>query len=291
MDRRTRNRRRALIAGTSALACTALLLVGLNQLFDHQEKQLAELARQVDPVTVPVVVAARTLHPGFEITEEDVRLVDMPPHLAPADGEGSLHMLVGRIPAERILEGDPVREARLADFTAARGLAALIPEGLRAISLNLANASAGSGFLLPGDRVDVQVTATIDGERKTEFLLDNVAVLAVDGSMTEESRKAGETHAVGRQAPAVTLLVTPEEALALTHGYREGALQLALRSRIDLEAVHARGVSIRDLLGRDPKPVARTRTPPPPGPEYGIFTIIRGPHSEEVLVDADGKTL
>lgn len=292
MDRRTKNRARAMVAATIALVFTGLLILAVSKVSTSHEEQLLELAAANRVHTLPVVVATQTLYAGFEIRPDDLQVIDVPAELVPVDSASTPHLVVGRVPAERILEGDPIREARLADFSASRGLAALVPDGLRAISLNLAHARAGAGFLLPGDRVDVQVTARIDKDRETQVLLENVAVLAVDGAMTEESRRAGEREAIGAQSPAVTLLVTPREALALTHAHREGDVQLALRSRIDLDSVPTTAVNMRALLGRENQPVSRAHTPPRERPVKGeIFEIIVGSERRQILVGPDGTTL
>ncbi|MCO4744321.1 MAG: Flp pilus assembly protein CpaB [Proteobacteria bacterium] len=276
-------RQRAVLGFGGVLACAALLLFGLTEVFNEQDARMARARAEAVVHTVPVVVASTTLYPGFEIRAEDLEIVQMDPEVAPADVSGTVGQLVGRIPAERMLPRDPVREARLASFGESRGLAALIPNGLRALSLDLRNAPAGAGFLLPGDRVDVHVTASADAGLESFVLLENVAVLAVDGSMTEETRQSGEKQSIGKQSPAITLLLTPEEAVKATHAHREGVVALALRSRIDLDQVATTAVNMRDLLGRNEVIEPRRFVPNHAEPNQGReMFIIRGPDVETV---------
>lgn len=273
-------RRRAVLGLVGVLTCGVLLMVSVSSLLDHQNAEMDQMRRAAVIHTVPVVVASGTLYPGFEILESDLHVIDMPPEVAPADASTSIAQVVGRVPAERILPDDPIREGRLASFGEGRGLAALIPTGFRALSLALTDASAGAGFLLPGDRVDVQVTALIEGTMESFVLLENVIVLAVDGSMTEESRKTGEREAIGGPAPAITVLLTPGDAVKATHAQREGKVALALRSRIDNASVATGSVDLSFLAGRvDLAPTPRRVEV---REEMRLLHLIRGSHVETV---------
>lgn len=279
MTRTSLLRRRALYGFGGMLVCALLFLGGVYKIFSQQDRALEQAVRAAQTHTVPVVVATETLYAGFEIRLSDLTVVQMPPELAPGDATGSPTQLVGRVPAERILAHDPIREGRLADFGASRGLSALIPDGYRALSLPLVNAPAGAGFLLPGDRVDMQVTADLDGVAETFLLLENVMVLAVDGSMTEEARKKGKRQAVGTRQPAITLLLTPEDAAAATHAHQEGEVSLAMRSPVDLGTVAVDGVTLRGMLGRATLAEGRVLKPRiEERPRLGEVEIILGPN-------------
>lgn len=75
----------------------------------------------------------RDLLPGEIIWPEDLEIVPWPAH--PGLPDGTLRDAsgpVGRIPQERILAGEPIREARLAPPEAGLGLPAVLSEGQRA---------------------------------------------------------------------------------------------------------------------------------------------------------------
>jgi pilus assembly protein CpaB len=154
---------------------------------------------------------------------------------------------VGRVPRERILSQEFIREERLADPEAGVGLNAIIPRGMRAISINISDGSAVSGFLNPGNYVDVLVTIEGDDNREAETntLLQAVTVLAVNnrlGNTTSES--SGD-----RSRASVTVAVTPDLAEKLTHAVAQGTVTMTLRNDIDVTHVETHGAFASSLLG------------------------------------------
>jgi len=128
-----------------------------------------------------------------------------------------------------------------------------------------------AGFLQPGNRVDV-VTAYREGQQtRSETVIQNVKVLAVDQTASTDKDKPVVVR-------AVTLEVTPEDAEKLVLAEQRGAIQLALRNPLDDE------VTIR-TAALTPPPVAapapatvkarpRVKTGPP-APSSDV-TVIRG---------------
>lgn len=196
-------------------------------------------------LTIPVMIAATELSQGMTITMEDLALTELPPDYVPDSVLRQPEQVIGRVPRERILEKEFIREERLADPQAGVGLNAIVPRGMRALSINISNGSAVSGFLNPGNYVDVLVTLGKDGARKSETvtLLQAVTVLAVD------NRMGGGRAAAERTAPSVTLAVTPDQAEKLTHANVEGNVVLTLRNDIDVTHVEAHGEKAEVLLG------------------------------------------
>jgi pilus assembly protein CpaB len=149
------------------------------------------------------------------------------------------------VPRERILALEFIREERLADPEAGIGLNAIIPRGMRALSINISDGSAVSGFLNPGNYVDVLVTIEGDETREAETrtLLQAVTVLAVN------SRLGNSAEALERARPSVTLAVTPDLAEKLAHAVAQGAVTLTLRNDIDVTHVETHGALVSNLLG------------------------------------------
>ena len=140
---------RALLFMLASLLLGAFALVFVYQLIQQYQAKIE--AAQAPDETVMAIVAARDLYQGITITEEDLFAVEIPPAYLHQDVYQSPEHVVGRIPRERILANEFIREERLADADEGIGLNAIIPRGMRAISINVDGGSAVSGFLNPGN--------------------------------------------------------------------------------------------------------------------------------------------
>src|SRR5262249_2669627 len=140
------------------------------------------------------VTAAVAVPRGGMITAEQVKLVDYPRGLVPPGAISKLEEAVDRGVITPLVPGEPVLNAKLAPRGAGRGLASLVPSGMRAFTITTPNVAAGvAGFILPGNHVDVLLTVTDDsgnqwtGGGSTTTLLQNVEILAVDQTIDAPS--------------------------------------------------------------------------------------------------------
>ena len=129
----------------------------------------------------------------------------------------------------------------------------MIKPGMRAIAVKGDKVIGISGFIQPGNRVDVLVTLK-DPKTKnetTKMVLSNVLVLAT-GTEVQEKQD-------GKPSPVdvYTLEVDPEQGERLGLAAAEGKLQFALRNTLDTETVLTKGATITQTLaslrGADPK--------------------------------------
>jgi Flp pilus assembly protein CpaB len=119
-----------------------------------------------------VVVARHELRPGHTIAPEDLELVETWRTVVDPRALRTPEQLVGRVPTERILPGELVREERLAEIEAGVGLHAVLPRGTVPVEVPL-----GASLARPGDSVDVLLT-----RGHTETLLEDQQIVAlVDG--------------------------------------------------------------------------------------------------------------
>lgn len=125
-----------------------------------------------------------------------------------------------------IFAGEPVREAKL--VRSDRGfLSAVLPKGMRALAVRVNAASTAGGFILPNDRVDVIMIRDAKGGARSETILTNVRVLAIDQSI--ESTEGEQKQVLVAQDTA-TLELTPDQAELITQAQQMGSISLALRS-------------------------------------------------------------
>jgi pilus assembly protein CpaB len=282
---------RAWIAASLAVVLGATATVGLYVVLDDYQQRLS--ATRAPEEKVMVIVAARTLYPGIAISEDDLIAIELPPRFVPDGAFLTPEHVVGQRPKERILPNELVRAARLSDPANGEGLNAILPREMRAISVELSDGPALSGFLDPGNSVDVLVT--LDTERpggtdvETHLLLQSLFVLGVNGVAQSASSDAVDPD----QRPSVTLLVTAQQAEQVAHADSIGDLRLTLRNDQDKTWIGSDGVSLYDLVQRSTTPGPRVRTPPTPAvvepePAPGNrFRLIHGPDVEEVEVPDD----
>ncbi|MCB9686693.1 MAG: Flp pilus assembly protein CpaB [Alphaproteobacteria bacterium] len=226
------------VAATAAVGTVYVVLADLQGTLDGIEP---------DP-TVQVLVASHDLGQGRAITPDDLSLVEMPPRYVPDGVMRTSDQAVGRVVRERVLGSEFIREERLADPTGGYGLNAIIPRGMRAVSLDLTDGASVSGFLAPGNYVDVLVTLPDEKEAsETVTLLQATTVLAVSTDMGGEEVEARG----GKRAPTITVAVTPDQAERVSHAIAQGKVTLTLRGDIDVTHAETHGARASSLLGED----------------------------------------
>ncbi len=287
---------RALIFIALAITLGSVSLVALYKLITNYQARIDEAKRPED--TVMVIVAARDLYQGVTITEEDLYAVQIPPRYLPEGVFLSPEHVVGRIPRERILANEFVRADRLADPESGIGLNAVIPRGMRAISVNISDGAALSGFLNPGNYVDLLVTiqpesGAASATPQTNTLLQAVFVLGVNSrsvnSRMQKENQEDATEKRGKQKPSVTLLVTADQAEEVAHAENMGEIRLSLRNDLDVNFANLPGVDVGDLRSKleVKKPVRRTK-PKAPKKKCREMAIVSGGEKQIMLVDENG---
>jgi pilus assembly protein CpaB len=110
-------------------------------------------------------------------------------------------------------------------------LAAILPKGMRAMSVAISERSSAGGFILPNDRVDLILTKKSSGEGgslvSSETVLANVRVLAINQNYRQEQE--GDTIAVP-EGKTATIELTSRQAEVIAEVESMGELSLALRS-------------------------------------------------------------
>jgi Flp pilus assembly protein CpaB len=126
------------------------------------------------------------LYPGIAITAEDLHAVELAPRYLPEGSFLRAEHLFGWIPHERILARKTIRADRLADFESGRGLSAVIPRGMRAMSINIDHGPAPAGLLNPGSYIDVITHIYRDGQAITETPHEGISSRAMSTASPKE---------------------------------------------------------------------------------------------------------
>ena len=255
--------------------------------------------------TQSVAVATVDLSWGTVLTKETIKVVPFLKASLPDGYFSDPASLAGRVLISPVKANEPIFETKLAPTSVKTGgVAAIITPKKRAVAIRVDKTIGVSGFIHPGNRVDILVTLSSTGKTPvplTKTILENILVLAA-GPETETKGKEEKPSNVD----VITIEVTPEEAEKVALAASEGRLQLALRNFSDTEDVITKGTTIPTLLAsysQGPvkeakasarkvavKRVIKTETPvpapavekPPAKPSVFIVELIKGTKASEV---------
>jgi len=237
---------------------------------------------------VDVLVAAKDLAVGSKITNEDLKFAHIPQGSVPANAMRQKTDALERGVVLPISAGEFILPSKLAADKAGAGLPALIPTGMRAMSVRVNEVVSVAGFVLPGTRVDVLLTGNPTGasDQQTTTVLENVAVLATGQKL--ERNSAGDPE----NAAVITLLVSPDDAQKLTLASSQGKIQLSLRNPLDTKqqdlgivntnSLYRGGAPVRPtttIASARPRPKTTVVVPAPPS-VYSV-EVIKGDKKEE----------
>ena len=274
------NRSRLLMIGALALALGGLVSVAVY-------KNLLGRGPATEP-GVEVVVAANDIQVGARIEEHDIRLVRYPASALPAGTPTKRSQVLGRGVIIPISRGEFILPSKLAPENAGAGLPALIPPGMRAVSVRVNEVVSVANFVGPGTRVDVLLTGTPNGssDSQTTTVLQNVAVIAAGHNL--ERNANGEAQSV----PVITFLASPEDAEKLTLASTEGKIQLVLRNPLDTHQDPLDAANSRQLYKNSaPPPVAsrpvvhavKRKVEPAPAPSVLSVEVYQGDKKMDVV--------
>jgi len=165
---------------------------------------------------------------------------------APGGSSSGMRPFIGAIARTPILAGEPITKAKLVSANEGGVLAAILPEGKRAVAIGIRDDYLAAGkLILPNDRVDVilvrkQRLRTGNDDMSSETIFRDIRVLAI-GQRIEV--KEGQKNADGNTA---TLELTPEQAEELVLARSRGEITLALRSIADFNKKDAPEAAKKD---------------------------------------------
>jgi pilus assembly protein CpaB len=203
----------------------------------------------------PVVVTVTELTYGVKLERPMLQVVNYPKAAVPEGAYGHVDSVLNQTTKVFMGAREPVTATKLS--SRGGGLSMLVRPNMRAAGLQVNQVSGVSGFILPGDRVDV--LATVDRnmstqEAVTRTVLQNIEVLAA-GQKTEQRDNKPIT------VQAVTLLVDPSGAEVLAHAQHEGEISLVLRNPDDQAQVKTGALSTTGMLGSGKSAAGRPRSP------------------------------
>ncbi|WP_341197573.1 Flp pilus assembly protein CpaB [Hyphomonas chukchiensis] len=270
---------------TTLISLGLSLVLGVGAVFlgrsymtsDKNEASAASVMPAVEMSSV--IVATSVIETGDLIDHSTLKATPWPADAVPADAVRSLEDIKDVAYARGlIVPGEPLMRTKIDETGSVLTLAAAIAPGMRAVAVVVGSDTGVAGFVLPGDRVDVNEFVprdeasggrAHDGERMSgnviaRSVIKNVKVLAIDQTFDEGLEGALPSN-------TVTLEVSPDDALMLGAASQRGALGLALIGRKEEAEVVAE-------IRKAPVPVSRTR-------------IVRAPSTARIrVINGDAET-
>jgi pilus assembly protein CpaB len=255
-----------------ALFAALMISIGITSVFYVRVmRQQASTRSKVKRV----IAAAAALPPGTAITAQNLTEISWPANV-PLEGLiDKKEDVIGRALVYGVEANEPVLRRDLAS-SASLGLAAKIPDGMRAMAVKTNEVTNVAGFIFPGSRVDVLVTLHPEpnvAKTTTRTVLQNVQVLSTGTKMDPDPKGKPENVSV------VTLLVNPQQSERLALAQAQGTIHFVLRNNGDSSNPDTPAVDLAELAGIAKAPEVRhpKRAPvvKPPDP-YTVETLAGG---------------
>ena len=220
------------------------------------------VGRQGGIASNKVVVASVDVQLGNRLNAQMLTTVDWPSSSIPTGAFRDVKEVEERVLRTAVLRGEPILDGKLAPLGTQGGLSAVIAEGKRAMTVRVNDVVGVAGFALPGNYVDVVVSAqqtAVKGEEPRQIsktVLEHVLVLAVAQEASRDDTKPKVVN-------AVTLELSLEDAEKLDLARSVGTLSLVLRNQMDKKMVATKGMT-KDELWDLKQPLQQVSTAPAP---------------------------
>jgi len=220
-----------------------------------------------------VVVASQNISAGTRVTADMVTLKEISSDAILPSVFLKTDDVVGQVTRVPLVAGEQVIPTKVTETGLEikdlenPPLSYVVPEGMRAVSVQVSSLIGASGLIRPGDYVDVILTVKIESQEGSggaplrdqiaRTILQNALVLSIDQAVTKPVPDEGapssseEGTDANSEASTVTLGVAPVHGEVLTAGEAcganfDGRLALALRPFGESGAVGTRAVWATD---------------------------------------------
>lgn len=240
-----------IMAGLAVTFGATSYFAGNKWLDSQAQARLSEIESENTTRSVAmstVVVASAQLRFGEKLTEEKLKEVPWPTEAVPEGGFKKIAdvMKDGERKAIKTIEaGEPLLAVKLTGENGRAGLAGIIADGMRAVTIPVDMVNGVGGFVMPGDRVDIVLTKKDreDGEQTAKIIMENVKVLSID----QDADTRGDAPKV---AKSVTLETDSNGAQKLALANSVGRISLLLRGAGDEDKVASGDMSAGDFDGK-----------------------------------------
>lgn len=234
---------------------------------DYQAALDQERAARADAVpTVAVYVADTPLGYGAVVTEDNIRMVKWPENAIPQGAFTSLDALFPegekrfRTVLRTMEKDEALLAVKLTEPGADAGVSSRLASGMRAFAIKVDVTSGVSGFLAPGDHVDIYWSGRADtgregrGQEITKLIESNIKIIAVD-QMADIDRTSPTI------ARTITVEASPQQVAALAQAQSTGRMALSLVGHGDTTIASEVEIDQKTLLGIAEEVIEAERVP------------------------------
>jgi pilus assembly protein CpaB len=231
----------------------AVVLAGLTAFLTFHYADSADERAFKDAQLVEAFVVKKDIPKGFPgekaIDEGYIGKESMPRKFFPAKGITNAQALRGQVALAPLSVGVPVVDGNFVEpRVAAESFAQRLEKGMQAVTLSVSDVQGVARLVVPGDHVNLMLTtdkqsgpgagaaaAAAGGDKETQFVLQNVEVLAVGNSTTLQPGETAAQNAgdVAGQAKTVdsglmTFAVPGLDAERVVNASEQGSIHLTL---------------------------------------------------------------
>lgn len=264
-----------IVAGIGLLGSLLIIAYGATNIWTAKHAVPAQATIAAPVISTGVWATAHSVARGQHISAADLVFMHMAPPF-PAGAQTLRRAILGKIAIINMPPSSVILSDDISSDPARAGLAQIIPDGLRAVSLLTNDEISVANFVRPGDHVDVEEVlpkavmphqngrnhSTSGDDSEARVLLQDVLVLAVGHSLA--TKPPGSTPpANGRQVESphvVTLALAPDQVSKLLLARSLGRVFLTLRNPTDIAAESANADTLANILAPPPPSTASTST-------------------------------
>ena len=245
-----RPRQLFLLAGGSAIIIFCIIYIGLKSFSNSNTVpmpiNIGEDVNEVPQVQmVNVVVANRNIEPKSMVISSMLAFKEMPEDQVPQDAVTDPNEITNKPAKNRILKDSVILHSDIYRNIEQSGFVGSIPPDCRAVSITVSDVTGVAGFAKPGDYVDVLMVENNERTVTSRLILQNVLLLSINKSMTDETAAAPPPPQEGEEGQEVpvdnpatkaienpalaTLALRPDEVLQLVSASKIGEIYLMLR--------------------------------------------------------------
>jgi pilus assembly protein CpaB len=277
-------RAKSLVLLMIAVGCGVVASVAVSQVVLDQKGQPSVQ-------TVGIILANKNISAAAKITADSFRIEQWPTDRVPQGAILDKALVENKFAKQPIYANEPIIEMKLAK----KGKEIIIPDGYRVFDIVVRDEAGGSGYIAPGDKVDVfgffEKCQRISASKSVK-VLENIEVLMVDGVASVDLEA---TDTVKKSVSTIQLLVKDKQYSVLDTASHLGKLRLALRppdksgqvsTQIDdgeafMEWLNEaeRGTKSELMVSTTAAPVPELTKMPPPAPDSDHEMMIISPEN------------